>query len=145
MRLQRAVTPILAFALASCASTEPFQIASSPTRGYCASLGGHVRPDDVRPQLLLSTAEAVLASGYQYFRVIAYAESGQPTANISPRASTTRQGQLCFEVLSGPSPLENTYDSVQVIQQASPKLERGLDPAAGRTQLSPQPPTPPRA
>lgn len=144
MRFHRAVTPILALALASCTSTEPFQIASSPTRGYCASFGGQVRPDEVRPQLLLSTAEAVLASGYQYFRVVAYAESGQPTANTSPRASTSRQGQLCFEVLSGPSPLENTYDSAQVIQQASPTLKRGLEPPAGSAQLRPQVPAPPR-
>ena len=142
MRFQRALPIILAFALASCASTEPFQIASSPSGGYCASFGGQVRPDDVRPQLLFSTAESVLASGYQYFRVIAYAGSGQPTANISPRASTSQQGQLYFEVLSGPSPLENTYDSVQVIQQASPKLKRGLHPTTGSAQLRPQAPTP---
>jgi hypothetical protein len=145
MRFQRAVTPILAFALASCASTEPFQIASSPTRGYCASFGGQVRPDEVRPQLLLSTAEAVLASGYQYFHITAYAESIRPTANISPRASTSQQGQLCFEILSGPGPLENTFDSVRVIQQAAPTLKRGLNPTTGRTQLRPQAPTSPRA
>jgi hypothetical protein len=145
MRFRRAVTPILALALASCTSTAPFQIASSRTRGYRASFGGQVRPDEVRPQLLFSTAEAVLASGYQYFRVIAYAESGQPTANISPRASASRQGQLCFEVLADPSPLENTYDSVQVIQQASPTLKRGLEPGPGRAQLRPQAPTPPGA
>jgi len=142
MRFQRAVTPILAFALASCATTEPFQIASSPTRGYCAYFGGQVRPDEVHPQLLFSTAEAVLASGYQYFHVIAYAESVQPTANISSRAPTSQHGQLCFEVLSGPSPLENTYDSVQVIQQASPTLKRGLNPRVRGTQLRPQAPTP---
>ena len=142
MKLQRTVPIILAFALASCASTDPFQIASSPSGGYCASFGGQVRPDEVHPQLFLSTAESVLASGYKYFRVIAYAESGQPTANISPRPSTSQHGQLYFEVLSGPSSLENTYDSVQVIQQASPTLKRGLHPTTGRAQLKPQTPAP---
>ena len=142
MRLQRAVTAILAFALASCASNPPFQIASSSTGGYCAYLGGRVRPDEVHPQLLLSTAEAVLASGYQFFHVIGYAESVRPTANISSLALASQRGQLCFEVLSGPRPLENTYDSVQVIQQASPTLERGLSPRAGGTQLRPRAPSP---
>ena len=143
MRLQRAFTGALALALASCASTPPFQIASSPAGGYCARLDGHFPPDQVRPQLLLSSAEAVLASGYRYFRVTAYSESGQPAAPISPRANTTRHGRLCLDVLSGPGPSGDVYDSVQVVQEAPPALERGLNPTAGGRLLRPRSLAPP--
>lgn len=124
--------PLLALAVTSCASRAPVHIAASPTGGYCASIAGYVPPAELKPQLLFACAEATLASGYRYFRMTAFAESAYPALpmNRADHTSGSRQGNLCFEVLpeSGRSPSE--YDSVQVIQQASPSLRDHLNPAA---------------
>jgi hypothetical protein len=133
-RHRAAALPALVLAVASCTGTAPVQVAASPTGGYCASVAGYIPPADVRPQLLFACAESTLTSGSRYFRLTASSESSYPLPPMNPadQTSATREGSMCFVVLSEPGRSPDAYDSVLVIQQASPALRGRLSPEARR-------------
>ncbi len=127
---------LLGVSLASCTSSRPYlEVAPGLAGGYCATIKGNLDPEALQSHLLFACAEATLASGDRYFRLAGGTTSKNSSISGSPDRTglgqgSYREGSLCFE--SSPTATSDSqgYDSIAVVQKASPALQRGLNPKA---------------
>jgi hypothetical protein len=106
---------------------------------------GYLSPTEVQTQLLFASAEAALASGARYFRVVALTASGSPNvpaSGLQDQSGGLREGHMCFDYIVASPDAPNVYDSIKVVQEAPDALRRHLSAAARQNlqRLSPSNP-----
>lgn len=119
----------------ACSKNPQVQVVAGPNGTRVASARGDLKADELRAELLFASAEATLAAGGRFFRVLASVQVDRAPIGADGRDLSSyppRTGQMTFAADEGPADERDVHDAVVVVLSSRPERRAKLSEPARR-------------